>query len=66
MKCVFLSPFATKRSKGLTEEGLAKLGYDDFVVFRPGFLKNRNNDFRLGEHIALCVFRDPRTSYIEM
>ncbi|KAF8312136.1 NAD(P)-binding protein, partial [Clavulina sp. PMI_390] len=43
-------PYA--KSKGLTEEGLAKLGYDDLVVLRPGFLKNRGGDFRLGEHIA--------------
>lgn len=29
---------AFRRSKGLTEEGLAKLGYKDTIVFRPGFL----------------------------
>lgn len=43
-------PYA--KSKGLTEEGLSKLGYDDFIVLRPGFLKNRDKDFRLGETVA--------------
>lgn len=48
----YLTPAYEYRSKGLTEEGLAKLGYDDFVVLRPGFLRNRGGDFRMGEHIA--------------
>lgn len=29
----------THRSKGLTELGLARLGYADTIVFRPGFLR---------------------------
>lgn len=65
LKCDVLT-YPPKRSKGLTEEGLAKLGYDDFIVFRPGFLKNRNNDFRLGEHIALYVSYDPYTPYTQV
>ncbi|KAH6915791.1 hypothetical protein BKA70DRAFT_1253780 [Coprinopsis sp. MPI-PUGE-AT-0042] len=32
------SPFLYTKSKGLTEEGLAKLGYSDTIVFRPGYL----------------------------
>jgi len=30
------------RSKGLTEEGLASLGYSDTIIFRPGFLAGAN------------------------
>ncbi|GAA6038303.1 hypothetical protein JCM8097_003934 [Rhodosporidiobolus ruineniae] len=32
------SSFLYPRSKGLTEEGLAALGYAETVIFRPGFL----------------------------
>ncbi|KAF9525130.1 hypothetical protein CPB83DRAFT_909398 [Crepidotus variabilis] len=32
------SSFLYPRSKGLTEEGLAAIGYADTIVFRPGFL----------------------------
>jgi len=32
------SHFLYMRSKGLTENGLAQLGYSDTIVFRPGFL----------------------------
>ena len=35
---------ATFRSKGLTEEGLAHLGYDDTIIFRPGFLAGANRE----------------------
>ncbi|KIJ21051.1 hypothetical protein PAXINDRAFT_65728 [Paxillus involutus ATCC 200175] len=34
------SPMLYTRSKGLTEQALARLGYSDTIVFRPGFLKN--------------------------
>ncbi|KAH7908321.1 hypothetical protein BJ138DRAFT_1069042 [Hygrophoropsis aurantiaca] len=34
------SPFLYPRSKGLTEQALASLGYADTIVFQPGFLKN--------------------------
>ena len=27
------------RSKGLTEQALARLGYADTIVFRPGYLR---------------------------
>jgi len=44
------------RSKGLTEEGLAKLGYEDCLVFRPGFLAGTDRpESRLGETVALAV-----------
>ncbi|KAF8347946.1 hypothetical protein F5887DRAFT_1060703 [Amanita rubescens] len=33
------SPFLYTKSKGLTELGLAKLGYSDTIIFRPGILK---------------------------
>ncbi|KAG8904635.1 Protein fmp52, mitochondrial [Tulasnella sp. 403] len=36
------SRFLYTRSKGETEHGLAKLGYSDLVVFRPGLLKGRD------------------------
>ncbi|KAL0068349.1 hypothetical protein AAF712_004427 [Marasmius tenuissimus] len=32
------SPFLYPRSKGLTEHGLASLGYSDTIIFRPGLL----------------------------
>ncbi|THU77675.1 hypothetical protein K435DRAFT_786595 [Dendrothele bispora CBS 962.96] len=32
------SPFLYPKSKGLTEEGLASLGYSDTIIFRPGML----------------------------
>ncbi|KAG5641295.1 hypothetical protein DXG03_005559 [Asterophora parasitica] len=32
------SSFLYPRSKGLTENGLAALGYNDTIIFRPGFL----------------------------
>jgi hypothetical protein len=40
------------RSKGLTEEGLARLGYQDTIVFRPGYLAGTNRpEPRLAETI---------------
>ncbi|CAK5267361.1 unnamed protein product [Mycena citricolor] len=36
------SSFLYPRSKGLTELGLAALGYDDTIVFRPGHLGGTN------------------------
>ncbi|KAF8166659.1 hypothetical protein K438DRAFT_2065678 [Mycena galopus ATCC 62051] len=50
------SRFLYPRSKGLTEEGLASLGYEDTMVFRPGFLAGtKRNEFRLAERTALAV-----------
>ncbi|KDR80787.1 hypothetical protein GALMADRAFT_276967 [Galerina marginata CBS 339.88] len=41
------------RSKGLTEVGLAGLGYTDFIVFRPAFLAGtQRGDHRLAESIV--------------
>lgn len=40
------SPFLYPKSKGLTEEGLARLGYSDTIVFRPGFLAGTNRSER--------------------
>ncbi|KAF7370996.1 Oxidoreductase HTATIP2 [Mycena sanguinolenta] len=46
------------KSKGITEVGLANVGYDDTIVFRPGFLGGTNRDhFRLGESIAVGLTR---------
>jgi len=46
------SPFLYPRSKGLTEEGLASIGYPDTIIFRPGYLAGTNRpDHRLAESI---------------
>ncbi|KAG8697101.1 Protein fmp52, mitochondrial [Ceratobasidium sp. 395] len=47
------SPFLYPKSKGLTERGLASLGYSDFIAFRPGFLKGAERDH---SRIAESVF----------
>jgi len=45
-----LLPYA--KSKGLTEEGIAKIGYDDTIIFRPGFLAQRGgNETRILESV---------------
>jgi hypothetical protein len=36
------------RSKGLTEEALAELGYKDTIMFRPMALSNTNRPVSLG------------------
>ncbi|KAL0953982.1 hypothetical protein HGRIS_005141 [Hohenbuehelia grisea] len=44
------------RSKGLTEEGIAALGYNDTIIFRPGFLQGTHRpETRLAERVAGCV-----------
>ncbi|TDL26625.1 hypothetical protein BD410DRAFT_783713 [Rickenella mellea] len=44
------------RSKGLTENGLAALGYADTIVFRPGYLKNaERGGSRLAETVLAPV-----------
>ena len=44
------------RSKGLTEQALAELGYNDTIVFRPALLANvKRPEGRLGESIILYV-----------
>ncbi|KAG8811775.1 Protein fmp52, mitochondrial [Serendipita sp. 411] len=45
------SMFLYPRSKGLTEDGLAALGYNDTIIFRPGALAERGS-FELGGYIA--------------
>ena len=38
------------RSKGLTEQALAELGYKDTIMFRPATLSNTNRpEFRFAE-----------------
>lgn len=47
------SRFLYTRSKGLTELGLAGLGYSDTIVFRPMLLAGTNrNETRIAESIA--------------
>jgi len=38
------SPFLYARSKGLTEAGLADLGYADTIILRPGYLAGTNRE----------------------
>lgn len=46
------SPFLYAKSKGLTELALARLGYSETIVFRPGLLKGAERaDKRLGETV---------------
>ncbi|KAG2754939.1 hypothetical protein P692DRAFT_20828337 [Suillus brevipes Sb2] len=46
------SHFLYAKSKGLTELGIARLGYADTIVFRPGLLKGANrSEPRLAETI---------------
>ncbi|KAI6023358.1 hypothetical protein EDC04DRAFT_301673 [Pisolithus marmoratus] len=47
------SPFLFPKSKGLTELALARLGYSDTIVFRPGFLKGAE---RPGRRIGEMIF----------
>ncbi|KAB5594259.1 Oxidoreductase HTATIP2 [Ceratobasidium theobromae] len=47
------SHFLYTKSKGLTERGLASLGYSDFIAFQPGFLKGAE---RSGPRIAETIF----------
>ncbi|KAG7088837.1 hypothetical protein E1B28_012792 [Marasmius oreades] len=50
------SSFLYPRSKGLTEEGLAALGYSDTIIFRPGFLVGTARpELRIGEYLATKV-----------
>ncbi|KAI0692518.1 hypothetical protein BC835DRAFT_1416537 [Cytidiella melzeri] len=45
-------------SKGLTEQALAALGYDDVIIFRPGLLAEAERpDHRLAESIAGVITR---------
>ena len=51
------------RSKGLTEQALAELGYKDTIVFRPGFLSNtQRSDSRFGESALLYALLFPYCS----
>ncbi|KDQ12812.1 hypothetical protein BOTBODRAFT_161411 [Botryobasidium botryosum FD-172 SS1] len=45
------SMFSYPRSKGLTEQGLAKAGYTDAIMFRPGLLKTKRDEPRLLESL---------------
>ncbi|KAF9814838.1 hypothetical protein IEO21_04890 [Rhodonia placenta] len=38
------SHFLYTRSKGLTEQGLASIGFDDVIIFRPSFLAEANRE----------------------
>ncbi|CAE6497887.1 unnamed protein product [Rhizoctonia solani] len=47
------SSFLYTRSKGLTERGLASLGYSDFIAFQPGVLAGaQRGESRMAETVA--------------
>ena len=46
------SMFLLTRVKGEAEDSLAALGYPHLALYRPGFLVNRDNDWRLIETIG--------------
>lgn len=51
-----------RRSKGLTEIGLAALGYDDVIIFRPGLLMQADRpESRIVENIAEYAFVTPES-----
>ena len=57
------------RSKGLTEQALAELGYKDTIVFRPAALSNTNRpEFRFAEtavlYAPLILSRGPSYCYL--
>ena len=45
------SSFLYMRTKGEVEEAIRALGLKHLVIFRPGLLTDRNNDFRVGEKL---------------
>jgi hypothetical protein len=48
------------RSKGLTEEALAELGYKDTIMFRPLALSNtKRPDFRFAESVFVYAMLTP-------
>ncbi|PPQ63109.1 hypothetical protein CVT24_005820 [Panaeolus cyanescens] len=50
------SPFLYPKSKGLTEIGLAKLGYADTIVFRPAALAGTHRpESRIAESVLLGI-----------
>lgn len=42
------------RIKGMLEDGISKLGFAQYIVFRPGLLLRKDSD-RMGEHISASV-----------
>lgn len=42
------------RLKGMLEDGVAKLGFAQYIIFRPGLLLRKNSD-RLGERLTTGV-----------
>ncbi|KAI5995622.1 hypothetical protein EDD15DRAFT_2255186 [Pisolithus albus] len=58
------SHFLFPKSKGLTELALARLGYSDTIVFRPGFLRGaQRSERRIGETVFgyVILFLELRT-----
>lgn len=43
------------RSKGLTEIGLAELGYDETIVFRPSYLKGEREVPKIGRAATMIM-----------
>jgi oxidoreductase len=50
---MFSADFSFHRSKGLTEDGLANLGYKETFILRPGMLLNaERQESRIAEKVA--------------
>lgn len=47
--------FLYMKTKGEVERDIAKLGYQNLAIHRPGLLLNRDNDDRIGEKIFAKV-----------
>jgi uncharacterized protein YbjT (DUF2867 family) len=45
------------RTKGLLEQNLIKLQFEQLVIARPSFLLGRKGEFRLGEEAAMLLMR---------
>lgn len=51
--CTALTALWDCRSKGLTENALAALGYSDTIIFRPALLaETKREDSRIAESVA--------------
>ncbi len=43
------------RTKGLMEEGLAKIGFESLYIFRPSFIVGDRKEERMGEKIGIVI-----------
>ena len=43
------------KTKGQVEEDAAKIGLQNLIIYKPGLIVDRENDFRLGEKLASYI-----------